>query len=161
MLSIGVGEIQKNTSIFSNISEPLQVVDKRKKEVLAMIYPIKKHSIVDKLAGKYKTKVAPTKLSMSEIKQIAMMEAWVLSEVLMESFLVLSKFYKLPKKEIIADLKTIVCLEGVVNKDKGILLEALNIIEAKNIDFIDALICAKCKLQNYDKLSFDSDLNDC
>ncbi|WP_276607318.1 PIN domain-containing protein [Campylobacter helveticus] len=41
------------------------------------------------------------------------------------------------------------------------LIEALNIIEHKNIDFVDALICAKCKLQNYKKLSFDKDLNGC
>ncbi|MCR2064406.1 PIN domain-containing protein [Campylobacter helveticus] len=33
--------------------------------------------------------------------------------------------------------------------------------ELENIDFVDALICAKCKLQNYKKLSFDKDLNGC
>jgi predicted nucleic-acid-binding protein len=79
----------------------------------------------------------------------------------MESFFVLTKFYKLPKSEVISDLKTILSLEGVINKNKIILFEALNIIENKNIDFVDALICAKCKLQNYDKLSFDKDLERC
>ena len=34
-------------------------------------------------------------------------------------------------------------------------------IENKNIDFVDALICAKCKFQNYEKLSFDKDLSKC
>ncbi|SMC09518.1 PIN domain-containing protein [Nitratiruptor tergarcus] len=85
----------------------------------------------------------------------------ILSEVLMEVFFVLTKFYKLPKNDVIADLKIILSLEGVVNKDKVILFENLNIIENKNIDFVDALICAKCKLQNYDKLSFDKDLSEC
>jgi predicted nucleic-acid-binding protein len=85
----------------------------------------------------------------------------ILSEVVMEVFFVLIKFYKLPKNEVISDLKVILSLEGVVNKDKIILFEALNIIENKNIDFVDALICAKCKLQGYGKLSFDKDLNKC
>jgi len=35
--------------------------------------------------------------------------------------------------------------------------EALTLISNKNIDFGDALICAKSKLQNYGKLSFDND----
>ena len=79
----------------------------------------------------------------------------------MEAFFVLTKFYKLPKIEVISDLKTILSFEGVVNKDKVLLFETLNVIENQNIDFVDALICAKCKLQNYDKLSFDKDLRKC
>ena len=89
------------------------------------------------------------------------MEVEILSDVLMEAFFVLTKFYKLPKIEVISDLKTILSFEGVVNKDKVILFETLSIIENKNIDFVDALICAKCKFQNYEKLSFDKDLSKC
>jgi predicted nucleic-acid-binding protein len=85
----------------------------------------------------------------------------ILSEVVMEVFFVLTKFYKIPKKEVISDLKVILSLEGVVNKDKIILFETLNILESKNIDFVDALICAKSKLQGYGKLSFDNDLDKC
>ncbi len=85
----------------------------------------------------------------------------ILSEVLMEAFFVLTKFYKIPKDEVIGDLKTILSFEGVVNMNTLILFETLSIIENKNIDFVDALICAKCKLQNFDKLSFDKDLKDC
>jgi len=36
--------------------------------------------------------------------------------------------------------------------------EELNIIENKNIDFVDALICTKNKLQGFGKLSFDADV---
>ena len=89
------------------------------------------------------------------------LEVEILSDVLMEAFFVLTKFYKLPKIEVISDLKTILSFEGVVNKDKVILFETLSIIENKNIDFVDALICAKCKFQNYEKLSFDKDLSKC
>jgi predicted nucleic-acid-binding protein len=85
----------------------------------------------------------------------------ILGEVLMECYFVLTKFYKLPKNEIIRDLKTILSLQGIVNSDKIILFETLNIMENRNIDFVDALICAKTKLQNYNLLSFDKDLNRC
>jgi len=43
--------------------------------------------------------------------------------------------------------------------DKILLIETLNIIDDKNIDFVDALICAKSRLQGYGKLSFDKDVN--
>lgn len=103
------------------------------------------------------------KLSTKIFEQIEQgsLKVEILSSVLMEVFFVLIKFYKISKSEVISDLKTILSLEGVVNKDKIILFETLNIIENRNIDFVDALICAKCRLQNYQKLSFDKDLNKC
>lgn len=112
MISIGTGEIQKNTSIFTKINEAFEIVDKRKKKKLAN--------------GDLLVIVSDT--------------------VLMECFFVLTKFYKLPKNEVIEDLKTI-------------LFETLSLIESKNIDFVDALICAKAKLQGFGKLSFDKDVN--
>ena len=75
MLSVGVGEIQKNSSIFSNLSETLQIVDKRKKIPLAIVYPINNTSIIDKLAGKYKDKVKHRNFNLEEIKQKAMLSA--------------------------------------------------------------------------------------
>ena len=89
------------------------------------------------------------------------LKAEILPSVLMEAFFVLTKFYKLNKKEVILDLKTLLSLDGIVNSDKIILYEALSIMENKNIDFVDALICAKSKLENYKKLSFDKDLKNC
>ncbi len=75
MLSIGVGEIQKNTSIFTHMTESIQIVDKRKRQVLAMVYPVKERSVIKNLAGKYKNRVQNSKLSLDEIKEISMMEA--------------------------------------------------------------------------------------
>jgi len=75
MLSIGIGEIQRNTSIFTNLTQAIQIIDKRKKEILAMVYPIQKGSVVNKLAGKYKNKVKTNILSDCQIKQQAMLEA--------------------------------------------------------------------------------------
>ena len=85
----------------------------------------------------------------------------IVEGVLMEAYFVLTKFYNLPKSEVIDDLKSIIAMRGVVNSDKSILFETLNIIENKNIDFVDALICAKVKLQGYGKISFDNDLKKC
>lgn len=75
MLSIGIGEIQKNSSIFSNLTEVMQIIDKRKKQVLAMVYPVQTVSIIDSLAGKYKDKIKPTTLTFDEIKESVMQSA--------------------------------------------------------------------------------------
>ena len=83
----------------------------------------------------------------------------ILDVVLMESLFVLTKFYKLPKAEVVTDLKAMLAMEGVMNSDKLILFETLSLFADKNIDFVDALICSKAKLQGYEALSFDKDVN--
>jgi predicted nucleic-acid-binding protein len=125
-----------------------------------MVYLLDTNIIIRFLVGDNKEHLEKSTEYFEQIEQ-GSMEVEILSDVLMEAFFVLTKFYKLPKSEVISDLKTILSFEGVVNKDKVLLFEALSIIENKNVDFVDALICAKCKFQNYEKLSFDKDLNRC
>ena len=125
-----------------------------------MVYLLDTNIIIRFLVGDNEKHLAKSTEYFEQI-ELGSMEVEILSDVLMEAFFVLTKFYKLPKIEVISDLKTILSFEGVVNKDKVILFETLSIIENKNIDFVDALICAKCKFQNYEKLSFDKDLNKC
>lgn len=125
-----------------------------------MVYLLDTNIIIRFLIGDNEEHLEKSTEYFEQIEQ-GSMEIEILSDVLMEAFFVLTKFYKLPKVEVISDLKTILSFEGVVNKDKVILFEVLSIIENKNIDFVDALICAKCKFQNYEKLSFDKDLNKC
>jgi len=125
-----------------------------------MVYLLDANIIIRFLVGDNEEHLAKSTEYFRQI-ELGSMEVEILSDVLMEAFFVLTKFYKLPKIEVISDLKTILSFEGIANKDKVILFEALSIIENKNIDFVDALICAKCKLQNYEKLSFDKDLNKC
>ena len=125
-----------------------------------MVYLLDTNIIIRFLVGDHEEHLEKSTEYFEQIEQ-GSMEVEILSDVLMEAFFVLTKFYKLPKIEVISDLKTILSFEGVVNKDKVILFETLSIIENKNIDFVDALICAKCKFQNYEKLSFDKDLNKC
>lgn len=125
-----------------------------------MVYLLDTNIIIRFLVGDNEKHLAKSTEYFEQI-ELGSMEVEILSDVLMEAFFVLTKFYKLPKIEVISDLKTILSFEGVVNKDKVILFETLSIIENKNIDFVDALICAKCKFQNYEKLSFDKDLSKC
>lgn len=82
----------------------------------------------------------------------------ILDVVLMEVLFVLTKFYDLPKAEVVTDLKAILAMEGVINSNKVILFEALSLFVDKNVDFVDALICTKSKLQGYEWLSFDRDV---
>ena len=125
-----------------------------------MVYLLDTNIIIRFLVGDNEEHLAKSTEYFEQI-ELGSMEVEILSDVLMEAFFVLTKFYKVPKVEVISDLKTILSFEGVVKKDKVILFETLSIIENKNIDFVDALICAKCKFQNYEKLSFDKDLNKC
>lgn len=125
-----------------------------------MVYLLDTNIIIRFLVGDNEEHLKKSTEYFEQIEQ-GSMEVEILSDVLIEAFFVLTKFYKLPKAEVISDLKTILSFEGVVNKDKVILFETLSIIENKNIDFVDALICAKCKFQNYEKLSFDKDLSKC
>ncbi len=88
-------------------------------------------------------------------------EVEILDSVLMEVLFVMVKFYKLPKADVVNDLKSILAMQGIVNTNKVILAEALSLYLDKNIDFVDALICSKSKILGYDWISFDSDLKKC
>ena len=122
-----------------------------------MVYLIDANVIIRFLVGDHKEHLVESTEIFREIEE-GSLRVEILESVLMEVFFVLVKFYKLDKSEVINDLKSILTLRGVVNLDKGILLEALTLVESKNIDFVDALICAKVKLQNYKALSFDEDV---
>ena len=125
-----------------------------------MVYLLDTNIIIRFLVGDHEEHLAQSTRYFQEIEK-ASLQVEILEGVLMEAFFVLTKFYKLPKSDVILDLKTILALDGVVNSDKIILHEALGIVENKNIDFVDALICAKSRLQGYGKLSFDSDVERC
>lgn len=88
-------------------------------------------------------------------------KAIICEAVMMEVYFVMTKFYKLPKVEVINDLKRVLSLDAVMNNDKSILLETLSILEYTNIDFVDALLCSKSKFLDYEILSFDNDIEKC
>jgi len=82
----------------------------------------------------------------------------ILSEVVMEVLFIMTKYYHAPLSDIVEDVKSILLLDGIVNENKYILISALNMMESKNIDYVDALICTKAKLEGYGKISFDKDV---
>jgi len=125
-----------------------------------MIYLLDTNVIIRFLVGDNKDFLDKSKQYFEDIES-SKLQVEILEGVLMEAFFVLTKFYKLSKKEVVKDLKTILALDGVINSNKTILHETLTMVETKNIDFVDALICAKSKLENYKKLSFDKDLKKC
>ena len=122
-----------------------------------MVYLLDTNIIIRFLVGDHQEHLKVATKIFKKIED-GVLEVEVLDSVLMEALFVLVKFYKLPKSEVILDLKKLLSLRGIVG-DKVILIEALNILEDKNIDFVDAFICAKSSLQGYGKLSFDDDVN--
>ena len=76
MKTMGIADIQKNTAIFNNLSEAIEIEDKRKKQIVAIVYPVKKSNIVSQLAGKYKARIAKGG-DIKSIKEAAMTEAMV------------------------------------------------------------------------------------
>jgi len=90
--------------------------------------------------------------------QLGVVKIEILSEVLMEVLFVMTKVYKIPKGIVIEKLKSLLLLDGVVNDDKAIYIDALNLMQHKKIDYVGALICTKNVLQGYGKISFDKDV---
>ena len=74
MHSVSIGEIQKNITLITKLTEAITIVDKRKHQDVAIVYPIKKHSIISSLAGKYKDKVQKVE-NLAMAKEEAMKQA--------------------------------------------------------------------------------------
>ncbi len=125
-----------------------------------MVYLLDANVIIRFLIGDNEEQLKQATKYFKEIEECGL-EVEILDSVIMEVYFVLIKFYKLDRVSVIQDIKSIIALDGVVNSDKVILYEALNIVENKNIDFVDALLCAKSNLQGYGILSFDKDLKKC
>ena len=126
--------------------------------VISMVYLIDTNVIIRFFVGNEQDKDYNKSVQIiSEIEQ-GMLQVEILSEVVMEVIFVMTKFYKSPLDKIALGLKELILLGGVVNKNKYILVNTIDMMVEKNIDFVDALICSKAKLQNYGKISFDKDV---
>jgi predicted nucleic-acid-binding protein len=126
--------------------------------VTSMVYLIDTNVIIRFFVGNEQDKDYNKSVQIiSEIEQ-GMLQVEILSEVVMEVIFVMTKFYKSPLDKIALGLKELILLDGVVNKNKYILVNTIDMMVEKNIDFVDALICSKAKLQNYGKISFDKDV---
>ena len=76
-----------------------------------------------------------------------------------EVVFVLQKVYKVSKQEISQVLIDFIGFKNIINDEKTILVEALKIYSEKNLDFIDAILCAKSK--QFTVKTFDKKLNNC
>lgn len=74
MQNISIGEIQKNISLLTQLTDVFAIIDKRKKQRVAIVYPIQKHSVIGSMAGKYRERVTKC-ADLEKAKEIAMMEA--------------------------------------------------------------------------------------
>lgn len=70
MQTIGIGDIQKNIALLTNLTEAIEIVDKRRKKSVAVVYPLRRAHHVSKLAGKYKDRVSA--VSAAEERETAM-----------------------------------------------------------------------------------------
>ncbi len=87
--------------------------------------------------------------------------AYVSEGVVLETIYVLSKVYKMKKSVIIENLLLLFRMHNVVSQEKTIIIEALKILQRRNIDFIDALLCARAAVQGHKVYSFDTDVQKC
>lgn len=83
----------------------------------------------------------------------------ILESVLVECVYVLTKFYKVPKKEATAKLQELLRYRGVMNDDRDELIEALSTFaEKSSLDIVDCILCAKAKKSNMSLFTFDEAL---
>jgi len=86
----------------------------------------------------------------------------ILLDIIMgEIIYVLKSYYKQDKKYIVDRLKVLLQYENLEVSNRAIIIESLEIYEKRNIDFADALLCAKKNLEGYEVMSFDKDVKRC
>jgi predicted nucleic-acid-binding protein len=88
-------------------------------------------------------------------------EAFLMDFILAEVIYVLKKVYKLDKKDITSALKKLLLYKNLYTENKLVTYEALEIYGERNIDFADALLCAKKNLEGFEIISFDKDIKKC
>ena len=81
------------------------------------------------------------------------------NEVLAEVVFVLLKVYKVSKSDIRTTLEKFISFENIILNGKSTTISALKIFDERNLDFVDAILCAKSK--KYTVKTFDKKLNKC
>ena len=97
---------------------------------------------------------------MQEIEQ-GKTEALLMDFILAEIIYVLKRIYKIDKLQISNALKKILLNDNFYTDNKLVTFEALDIYANKNIDFADAMLCAKKNLEGFEIVSFDRDMRRC
>jgi len=87
--------------------------------------------------------------------------ALLLDIIIGEIVYVLKSYYKQDKNYITDRLKLLLQYENLEVSNRAIIIEALEVYEKRNIDFADAILCAKKNLEGYEVMSFDKDVKKC
>lgn len=76
-MQAGLSEIQKNIAILTTLTEPLQIVDKRRKQIIATVYPRLATHNAQRLAGKYHDRIpsALRAVTFEEAREAALLAA--------------------------------------------------------------------------------------
>ena len=88
-------------------------------------------------------------------------EALLMDFILAEVVYVLKRIYKYDKSDISLALKKMLLYNHLFTENKLVTFEALDIYADQNIDFADAMLCAKRKIEGFEIVSFDKDLEKC
>ena len=86
-------------------------------------------------------------------------DCFIDNEVLAEVVSVLMKVYNTSKSDIKNTLVKFLSFKNIILNSKPTILKALKLFDEKNIDFVDAILCAKSK--KYEVKTFDKKLNKC
>lgn len=78
--------------------------------------------------------------------------------VILETYFVLTKVYKIPVPKVIESLKDIISFSGVEMDNKNIVISALNRILHKKTDFADAFLIELSLIKNTTIYTIDYDL---
>ncbi len=86
----------------------------------------------------------------------------ILLEIIVgEIIYVLKSVYKHKKDLIRSQLELLFEYEYLYIENQYIIREALKVYVLKNIDFADAILCVKNKLEGYEVMSFDKNIKKC
>jgi len=88
-------------------------------------------------------------------------EALLMDFILAEVVYVLKRIYKHEKEDISSALKKLLLFKHLYTDNKIVTFEALEIYAKRNIDFADAMLCAKKNIEGFTIVSFDKDVEGC
>ena len=101
---------------------------------------------------------ARAKIFFDKVKQGAE-KAVLLESVLAECLYVLTKIYKVPREEAASVLIDLLHYRGIANTDTAELIKALRLYIDRNIDIVDAILCAKAQSGGLQMMTFDKELH--
>jgi len=90
--------------------------------------------------------------------RVGRIKAFILEGVFVECVYVLLKYYDIPRKVISQSLSGLLQYKGIMNQNKDILVEALRLFAAHNLDIVDCLLVSKGAREQMRIFSFDKEV---